>query len=33
MGIDHERLSYKVQGLDSRLTGVLPAQVVKGILA
>jgi len=33
MGIDHERLSLKVQGLDQKLTGVVPASVVKGILA
>jgi uncharacterized protein (DUF1501 family) len=33
MGIDHERLTFKFQGLDQRLTGVLPAQVVQGILA
>jgi hypothetical protein len=32
-GIDHKRFSVKFQGLDSRLTGVEPAQVVKGILA
>ena len=32
-GIDHERLTFKTQGLDARLTGVLPAKVVKGILA
>ena len=33
MGINHERLSFKFQGLDQRLTGVLPSNVVKGILA
>jgi hypothetical protein len=33
MGIDHERLSFRFQGLDQRLTGVLPAEVVTGILA
>jgi arylsulfatase A-like enzyme len=33
MGIDHERLSFKAQGLDQRLTGVVPASVVKGLLA
>jgi hypothetical protein len=32
-GIDHRRLSSKFQGLDVRLTGVEPAQVVKPILA
>jgi uncharacterized protein (DUF1501 family) len=33
LGIDHERLSHKFQGLDQRLTGVLPAKVVKDIVA
>jgi len=33
LGIDHRRLSVKYQGLDHRLTGVLPARVVKPILA
>jgi hypothetical protein len=33
LGIDHQRLTYKYQGLDNRLTGVLPARVVKDILA
>ena len=33
MGMDHERLSFKFQGLDQRLTGVVPASVVEGILA
>jgi hypothetical protein len=33
MGIDHDRLSFKFQGLDQRLTGVVPAKVVQGILA
>ncbi len=33
MGMDHERLSFRFQGLDQRLTGVTPAQVVSGILA
>ncbi len=32
LGIDHSRFTYKFQGLDQRLTGVEPAQVVKGIL-
>jgi uncharacterized protein (DUF1501 family) len=31
-GIDHERFTYKYQGLDQRLTGVEKAQVVKPIL-
>jgi uncharacterized protein (DUF1501 family) len=33
LGIDHERLSVKYQGLDARLTGVEPAKPVKGVLA
>ena len=33
LGIDHERFTYKFQGLDMRLTGVEPARVVKEILA
>ena len=33
LGLDHERLSVRFQGLDLRLTGVDPCQVVKGILA
>jgi len=32
-GIDHERLSYKFQGLDARLTGVEKQQIIKQILA
>jgi hypothetical protein len=32
-GIQHEKFSYKYQGLDQRLTGVEPAHVVKGLLA
>ena len=33
VGIDHERFSVKHQGLDQRLTGVLPANVIRDILA
>jgi hypothetical protein len=33
MGIDHERLSFKFQGLDQKLTGVVSASVIKPILA
>ena len=33
LGLEHERLSFKAQGLDERLTGVLPAKVVKQIFA
>ncbi|MBL9080977.1 MAG: DUF1501 domain-containing protein [Planctomycetales bacterium] len=32
LGIDHERLSVRSQGLDFRLTGVDPAKVVKDLL-
>jgi hypothetical protein len=33
LGLDHERLSIRSQGLDVKLTGVEPAHVIKGILA
>jgi len=33
LGVSHERLTYKAQGLDNRLTGVDPAKVVKEIFA
>jgi hypothetical protein len=33
LGIDHERFTFKNQGLDLRLTGVEPARVVKELLA
>ena len=33
LGIDHERLTFKFQGLDQRLTGVEEAHAVQGILA
>jgi Protein of unknown function (DUF1501) len=33
LGIDHERFTYKYQGLDQRLTGVETARVVQEILA
>ena len=33
MGIDHERFTFKFQGLDQRLTGVEPQRVVRDILA
>ena len=32
LGIDHERLTFKYQGLDQRLTGVEKARVVKEVL-
>ncbi len=33
LGIDHNRLTFKFQGLDEKLTGVEPAHVVKDILS
>ena len=33
MGLNHERLSVRSQGLDVRLTGVNPAKVIKPLLA
>ncbi len=33
LGIDHRRLTVKVQGLDMRLTGVEEAKVVDGVIA
>lgn len=33
LGIDHLKFSFRSQGLDQRLTGVEPAQVVRAILA
>jgi hypothetical protein len=33
LGIDHERFTYKFQGLDQRLTGVEPAKVIRALLA
>jgi uncharacterized protein (DUF1501 family) len=33
LGIEHERLSVKYQGLDMRLTGVEPARVVHDVIA
>ncbi len=33
LGLDHERLAVRFQGLDLKLTGVESCQVVKGILA
>jgi hypothetical protein len=32
LGVDHEKLTFKFQGLDQRLTGVEPAKVVKEIM-
>lgn len=33
LGFDHERFAYKFQGLEQRLTGVLPARVIPELLA
>jgi hypothetical protein len=33
LGYDHERSTYKYQGLDQKLTGVLPAKVIPELLA
>ncbi|MBL9116562.1 MAG: DUF1501 domain-containing protein [Verrucomicrobiaceae bacterium] len=33
LGLDHEKLTVKSQGLDFRLTGVNPAHVIKDVLA
>jgi hypothetical protein len=33
LGYDHERFTYKYQGLDQKLTGVLPAKVIPELLA
>lgn len=33
LGLDHERLSVRFQGLDIRLTGVQPAKVIQEVLA
>lgn len=33
LGIDHERFTYKFQGLDQKLTGVEPSRVIKELVA
>ncbi len=33
LGYDHQRLSFKYQGLDQRLTGVLPTRIIEEILS
>ena len=33
LGFDHEKLTFRFQGLDHRLTGVEPAHVVDGLIA
>jgi hypothetical protein len=32
MGIDHERFSYRYQGLDQKLTGVEKANVIEALI-
>jgi hypothetical protein len=32
LGIDHLKFTFRSQGLDQRLTGVEPAQIVRPIL-
>jgi hypothetical protein len=33
LGLDHERFTYKFQGLDQKLTGVEPSKVIKELIA
>jgi hypothetical protein len=33
LGLDHDRLTFKFQGLEQKLTGTTPASVVHGLLA
>jgi len=33
LGIDHEKFTFKYQGLDQRLTGVEPSKVIKELVA
>ncbi|WP_436716235.1 DUF1501 domain-containing protein [Roseiconus lacunae] len=33
LGFDHERFTYRFQGLDQKLTGVEPAHVIKSLIA
>ncbi len=33
MGIDHERFTYQYLGLDQKLTGVIPAKTIPGLMA
>ncbi len=33
LGFDHERFTYRYQGLDQKLTGVEQAKVIKELLA
>jgi hypothetical protein len=33
LGLDHNRLTFRFQGLDQKLTGTNPAHVVRGLIA
>ena len=33
MGFDHERFTYRYQGLDQKLTGVIPAEKIDALIA
>jgi hypothetical protein len=33
LGVDHERFTFKFQGLDAKLTGVEPSRVLKDLIA
>ena len=33
LGFDHERFTYRYQGLDQKLTGVEHAKVIKALMA
>ncbi len=33
LGFDHERFTYKFQGLDQKLTGVIPAKVIQELIS
>jgi hypothetical protein len=33
LGVDHERFTYKYQGLDQKLTGVEPSRVIESLIA
>jgi hypothetical protein len=32
LGFDHERFTFRFQGLDQRLTGVEPSRVIKDLI-
>jgi hypothetical protein len=33
LGLNHDQLTFRFQGLDQKLTGVIPAKVVRGLIA